>query len=198
MRQAMTDNPIHIKSKFVKTQSMKNSSEFFNPVIQHPPLPKPSKRMPWSALRGRLDLLQWLAPAGMVFLVVIYETSIAKLIYHHWGIDQHFLVEIIFYGTLGPVLVFVLLFALRRWLEERETSDLQAQILELARKQVKGSQTATDEALQALFAASVFLTSLEAKRIELTSEDAQVLRQTQSVLDATIKKLRIYMEAKFF
>ena len=177
---------------------MKNSSEYFDLEIYNLPLAEPSKKMPWASLRRRLDLLQWLAPAGMVFLVVIYEISVARFVYDRWGSGHHFLVEIFFFGTLGPALVFALLFVFRRWLEERETSDLQAQILELARKQVKGSQAATEDALQALFAASVFLKSLEAKRIELTIEDAQLLRQTQFALNATIKKLRTYMEAKFF
>ncbi|HEX7975218.1 MAG TPA: hypothetical protein VF498_12480 [Anaerolineales bacterium] len=135
-------------------------------------------------------MIQWLAPAGLVLMVIAYELGPAHWLSVQFNSDYHFLAEILFYGTLGPGLTFVLLLILRRWLEERETSDLQAEIMKQAQDRARESQAAIDDAVQTLFAASVILASLESKKASLTSQDACVLHETRLALDNKIEHLR--------
>jgi hypothetical protein len=148
-----------------------------------------AKRSPKNLHRW-LGTFQWLAPLLMVLLVTGYELGPSRWLQTHMGSDIHFLAEILIYGTLGPALVFVLLHFLRRWLEERETSELQAQILEQTNALAKEHQAATDDALQALFAASLILESLQARQLDLNSEEARSLRETRRALDSYIAGLR--------
>lgn len=141
-------------------------------------------------LKRWIDVLQWLAPAAMVLMVIVYELGPARWIGLRVSEGYHFLAEILFYGTLGPGLTFVLLLILRRWLEERETSDLQAEIMKQAQERARESHAAIDEALQTLFAASVLLASFESKKSGLTPHDARVLRETRLAIDKKIEHLR--------
>lgn len=141
-------------------------------------------------LRRWVDTLQWLAPALMVFIVIAYEIGPARWLHQHLGGEPHILAEILFFGTLGPALVYILFHFLRRWLEEKETSDLQALILEQAHMRARESYAATDEAIQALFAASVLLASLEAKNKDFTPEEIATLHSTRQALDQHIEHLR--------
>jgi hypothetical protein len=141
-------------------------------------------------LRRWVDTLQWLAPALMVLIVVAYELGPARWLHQHLGGEPHILAEILFFGTLGPAVVYILFHFLRRWLEERETSDLQALILEQAHARARETYAATDEAIQALFAASVLLASLESKNKDFTPEEVATLHSTRQALDQHIEHLR--------
>jgi hypothetical protein len=146
--------------------------------------------------RGPVNLHRWLgvaqrlAPVLMILLVIAYEAGPSRWLDVRAGYQQHFIAELLFYGTLGPALVFVLLHFLRRWLEERETSELQSQILQKAHKHAQDKDATAEDALQALFAASVILNSLESKCHDLTSEEAAALKRTRIALDDTIRRLR--------
>jgi signal transduction histidine kinase len=152
------------------------------PATESLPLPLP-------ALERRLGLLRWLVPAGLLLLVVAYEIGPARWIHDRLGATFHFAAEILVYGTVGPVLAFVLLDFLGRWLEERETSELQAQVLARAREQARLNYQLSDDTLQALFAASVRLTTLEASLPDLPPEAAAQLRETQAALNQAIQQL---------
>ncbi|MBI4768852.1 MAG: hypothetical protein HY784_00175 [Chloroflexi bacterium] len=116
-------------------------------------------------------------PVGLLLLVVVYEAGPARWIHDRLGDNYHFVAEVLFYGTTGPALAFVLLDFLGRWLEERETSELQAQVLAQARERAKISHQLSDDALQTLFAASALLTSLESS---LPESRAQVRMGAES------------------
>jgi hypothetical protein len=77
-----------------------------------------------TTLRGRVRWLRRILPVGLLLLVVIYEIGPAYWIHDALGEQYHFLAEILVYGTVGPVLAFLLLDLLDRWLEERETTKL--------------------------------------------------------------------------
>ncbi|MBF8282409.1 MAG: hypothetical protein HW378_1324 [Anaerolineales bacterium] len=152
------------------------------PALERPSLPLP-------ALRRRLGLLQWLVPAGLLLLVVAYEVGPSRWIHDRMGATYHFVAEILVYGTVGPVLAFILLDFLSRWLEERETSDLQAQVLARARAQARLHRQLSDDTLQALFAMSLRLTTLESNWPDLPPEAAAQLRETQAALNEAIQRL---------
>jgi signal transduction histidine kinase len=160
-------------------------------AISHEPPASASERssLPLPALQRRFGLLRWLVPAGMLLLVVAYEIGPARWIHERLGANYHFAAEILVYGTIGPVLAFVLLDFLGRWLEERETTELQAQVLARAREQARLSHQLSDDTLQALFAASMLLTSLESSLPALPPETATRFRETQAALNQTIQEL---------
>ena len=159
-------------------------------AFQMPAIQRPAIQRPALNLHRWLGTLQWLAPVLMVLLVAAYELGPARWLQTHLGSEIHLLAEIILYGTLGPGLVFILLHFLRRWLEERETSELQAQILEESHERAREHQAATDDALQALFAASLILESLQSNNLDPNSEEARALQETRRSLDGYIGRLR--------
>jgi signal transduction histidine kinase len=145
--------------------------------------------LPLAALRRRLRTIQWLAPVGMALVVILYELGPASWIQRIFGSQHHFLAEILFFGSVGPVLVFLLMDLLGRWLEEREINDVQAQVLAQALEHARISHEVTDDALQAIFAASVILSSLENRLPDLPAEVSTQLRETNQALDPILKQL---------
>ena len=144
--------------------------------------------------RRRFRLLQKLLPAALVLLVVIYEVGPARWIHHAMGEDTHFVAEILVYGTIGPVLAYLLLDFVGRWLDERDTAELQAQVLAHARESERISRDLSDEALQTLFAASALLASLKSTLPEVRTKTADALHETEEALDRAIQKLRDHLQ----
>ena len=156
--------------------------------------PRAQRPLMLYTLRRWLGLLQVLVPAGLVLLVVAYEIGPARWIYDGLGEAYHFVAEILFYGTVGPVLAFLLLHLLHRWLEEKETSDVQAQVLAQAREYARTSRELSDDALQTLFAASMLLASLKSAVPDLPPEAASSLLEIEQSLDLAIQKLRNHLQ----
>jgi signal transduction histidine kinase len=147
------------------------------------------KQLPIAGLRRRIHWLQWAAPAVMAVAVGFYVVGPGDWIYQTMGYPRHQLAEILFFGTIGPVLIFILFNLLRRWLEEKETSELQALVLAQARENARISREVTDDALQAIFAASVMLNSLESRVPDLPPEVIDQLRQTNRAMDPIMQQL---------
>ncbi|MCS6910439.1 MAG: histidine kinase [Anaerolineales bacterium] len=153
-------------------------------------LPRPSSQ---SALRRRLGMLKWLAPGMLVLLVVGYELLISRTVHDMLGPVPHYALDILVYGTVGPVLIFWLLHFLSRWLDERETSELQATILAQARERVRAHQELNDSTLQSLFATSLFLNAVEANLRDLPPEARTQLHAANQSLDRVIRQLREHL-----
>src|SRR5574341_759052 len=165
--------------------------------LQSQPAPTPVRPLPTlSKLRQRMNVLKVVVPVSMFALVVVYEFGPARWIYYAVGDTYHFLAEILFYGTLGPALAYVVLEVLGRWLDERETSDFQSRVLAKAREQAKVSDKMSDDALQALFAATILLSSLETALPELPPETVAQLRETRQALEQTILRVSAYLRDK--
>ena len=122
-----------------------------------------------AAVRRRLSLLRWLVPVAMFALVLVYELGAGPWLDAQGGVVWHRVVDIVFYGLLGPALTALALELLSRWIEERETSELQALALARAREQAQAGRQLTDDTLQTLFAASTLLASLEAQAAAMPS-----------------------------
>ena len=145
-------------------------------------------------LRYWLRVMKWLVPLALLGLVIIYELVAARWFHNHLGEEVHYLAEILFYGTIGPVLAFTLLHFLNRWLEEKETSDLQAQLLAEAREYANVSNKLNDDALQTLFAVRVLLSSIETGLKKPDPEVTTLLKSTSMSLESAIKELREHLE----
>lgn len=147
-----------------------------------------------SAFRHGLGLLKWLVPASLVFVVVAYELGPSRWIHDGLGADYHFVLEILVYGTVGPALAFLVLHFLDQWLQERETTELQALVLAHARERARISRELSDDALQILFAASTLLATLKTAAPDLPPESVAALRETDQALSNAIQQLRDHLQ----
>lgn len=141
-----------------------------------------------------LKVLRWVLPLALLLIVIAYETVVAPWFHDGFGEKYHYLSEIIFYGTIGPILAFVLLDFLDRWLEEKETNDLQSRILAEVKAYAGMSHKLNDEALQTLFAVSMLLSSLEASIQRKDPEAAALLKEAENTLGIAINEIREHLE----
>ena len=137
-----------------------------------------------------LQRLNWLFPLSLFVLVVVYQVGPARWIHAQLGHRYHLLSEIIVYGTAGPLLAFMLLHLFRRWLEERDTSDLQSQLLERAREEAKQDRELNDDALQVLFAAGAMFDALKAAHPSLDETMLLEIETTEEALQTAVQRLR--------
>jgi hypothetical protein len=148
-------------------------------------------------VQAHLPLLSWVVPLAMFALVVGYELGPSRWIHESLGYHYHLAAEILFYATLGPALAFAILKILQRWLEERDTSDLQAQLLARTRAEAEGSRQLNDDALQVLFAAGVLIDTLKAGNDDaLPLELHEQIDQTEKALQEAVAQLRSHLLEK--
>jgi hypothetical protein len=147
-----------------------------------------------TAVRQRLGMLRWLLPVGMFVLVVIYELGFARWALAAWGAAVLLTIDIAVYGVLGPLLAAVLLDLLGRWIDERETTAVQAQTLARVRERVQLQHDLADDTLQTLFAASTALAALEEHTTNLPAPAATQIQATHTALEAAIKRLYASLE----
>jgi signal transduction histidine kinase len=138
--------------------------------------------------------LRWVVPLCLAGLVVFYELGPALWINNHFGQTYHLLAETLFYGTLGPLLSFLVLDVLRRWMLEREARELQDRVLQQTQEQVRISRGLNDDALQTLFAAGILLSSLKKIQPDLPADTAASIHETEVALDRAIVQLRKNLE----
>jgi signal transduction histidine kinase len=74
-------------------------------------------------LSDRLRLLQWLLPAVITVLAAVYQFGPARYVHDHFGMEVHFWVEVVFYGTTGPVVMWLILRIVRKWIEQKERAE---------------------------------------------------------------------------
>jgi hypothetical protein len=140
--------------------------------------------------RQWLGWLRWGVPASLILMVGIYAISVAPWLYGRYGFAQFLLVEILLFGTVGPLIVFILLDFLVRWLDERDTSDLQAQMLAQARQEAHTCRELSDDALQILFSAGNLIATLKATHPELEEEQRRQIETTEAALNTAAERIR--------
>lgn len=140
-----------------------------------------------------LRRLNWLIPVSLFLLVVGYQLGPAQWIHHHLGHPYHTASEVLVFGTAGPFLAFGFIYLLRLWLEERDTSDLQSQLLEQAQEEVKRSRQLNDDTLQVLFAAGAMLDTLKTAHPTLDDDLSQRVERTEETLQKAVQQLRSHL-----
>ncbi len=73
-------------------------------------------------LPARLRLIQWALPSTIGLVAVIYQLGPARWVHDIFGHTAHYSVEILFYGTIGPLATWLTLRWIRRQLEEKEAA----------------------------------------------------------------------------
>ena len=150
--------------------------------------------LPYNILHKRIRFLRVALPLAVVVLVSLYVFGPARWIHSSLGLEYHLMAELAVFGSLGPLFVFLMLDLIARWMEERETSELQAQVLEETRREVHQNRILSDHALQAIFAASVQLASLRKQAPNLPPDASQALDEANHALSRAVKPLRNYLE----
>src|SRR3954471_24428686 len=93
------------------------------PATPAPPSTPPAWLLTPRYLRQRVERLRWLAPAGLLLMVIVKELGLARWVEVHLGHTISVTLDILIYGSVGPVLAYLLLTVVGRWLDERETSE---------------------------------------------------------------------------
>ncbi len=81
-------------------------------------------------LRRRVAVLRWTFPAALALSATLYQLGLARWVLDNYGDLAHFGVEIVFYGTAGPLLAFWVLTLIGRWFDEKERAEEQARSFE--------------------------------------------------------------------
>jgi hypothetical protein len=149
--------------------------------------------LPFTDFLRHIGRLRWLIPLGLMLLVIGYEVGPARWIYVRWGFKLHLVAEILLFGTVGPALAYLCLALLERWLDEKDTSDLQAQLLTRANDHVNRGRQISDDALQALFATGVLIAHFKSRRSEFPPDTAIQIEVTEQALDNAIERLRSHL-----
>lgn len=135
---------------------------------------------------------RWLLPLSLMLFVFFFEIGPSRWIYERLGYGPHMVADILLFGTIGPILVSLLLAFVSRWLEERQTSDLQVRLLTQTQQAASRSRQLNDDAVQILFAASALIDTLEASH-DLPQETAVQVQTMQRTLQSTIEQLRQHL-----
>lgn len=78
----------------------------------------------------RLTLLRWLVPISFSVVAIIYQLGPARWVHDTYGENIHYVVEILFFATVGPLLTFWSLSIVGKWLGEKELAEDQARMSE--------------------------------------------------------------------
>jgi hypothetical protein len=144
-------------------------------------------------IRRKLRLLKFLIPLGLVLLVIVYELGPSLWIYNSLGFSYHLLVEILIFGSVGPLLVFFLLEMLSRWIEEKETAELQANLLARAQEKELEVRQISDDTLQVLFAASLLITTIKSDQVDLSANTATHIQVTEEALQQVMQRVSSHL-----
>ena len=144
-------------------------------------------------MRQRLPTLRWIVPLVLILLVILYEIGPARWVYWPLGFVYHTLSDIIMFGTIGPILAYLVLTFVDRWLEEKETADLQATVLAKARADADASRQLSDDAVQVLFASGTLLELIKEACPNLPEETAVQMTAMEQSLDQAIQRLRSHL-----
>lgn len=81
-------------------------------------------------LKQRIAILRWILPVILAIITILYQFWSAHLAHNYYSDTIHYAVEFLFYATIGPLLIFLALTRLSRWLDEKERAEKQARASE--------------------------------------------------------------------
>jgi signal transduction histidine kinase len=144
-------------------------------------------------LRSYLLILNWIIPAILVLIAVGFQIGPAQWVYNQWGLIYHLIAETTVFALFGPLLAAVIIYLFRRWLEERDTADLQARLLAQAKEETERSRRLNDDALQILFASGVLIDTLKASHPSLPDTTLKQVESTEETLQTAAEQLRSHL-----
>ncbi len=128
-------------------------------------------------LSDRLRVLQWALPAIIIGLAAVYQLGPAYYIHRRFGEWAHYLFEILFYGTTGPMAMWVILRIVRGWIEQKERAEAEVYRLNTELQQRVDERTRElREKNEALAGANAELQQLDRMKSEFVSLVSHELR----------------------
>ncbi len=73
-----------------------------------------------STFLQRVMVLRWTLPLAFFAIAALYQLIFARWVHNTFGEQLHFFVEILFFGTAGPLVAYLAITRIIRWLEEKE------------------------------------------------------------------------------
>nr|NIW44977.1 PAS domain S-box protein [Gammaproteobacteria bacterium]NIX54640.1 PAS domain S-box protein [candidate division Zixibacteria bacterium] len=73
--------------------------------------------------KQRIDFLQWMLPIALALLSILYQLILARWVHDNYSETAHFIVEILFYALVGPVIVFFAFYQIQQWLLAKEQAE---------------------------------------------------------------------------
>lgn len=143
-----------------------------------------------TTFRRQLGILKWLIPVGLALVVVAYELVISRWTFQNWGFNNHLIVEVSVFGTVGPLLTYMLLELLGRWIEEKETADWQSRLLAKANEKEQKSRQINDATIQVLFGTSLLMSTIKSDGSNLPDATIAQIEKTEKALNESIELLR--------
>lgn len=83
---------------------------------------------PDTNLQSRVKVLRWIIPIGLLILSIGYQLGPARWVYDRFHENAHFLVEILFYGFVGPTIVYLSFNLIQQWLLDKEQAEQIARV----------------------------------------------------------------------
>jgi len=74
-------------------------------------------------LSDRLRLLQWVLPVFVMAVAALYQLGPARYVHNLYGAWAHYWLEIVFYGTAGPIFLWLTMRTVRGWVEQKELAE---------------------------------------------------------------------------
>src|SRR3989304_3043247 len=130
-----------------------------------------------STISKRMQLLQWAMPLAIAISAAVFQLGPVRLIHDRFGHSIHWTIEVLFYSTVGPGVVWLGLRLIRKWLSEKEEAE--AEVYRLNRELTKRVDERTRELSEknkALAAANSELQQLDRMKSEFVSLVSHELR----------------------
>lgn len=128
-------------------------------------------------LSDRLRLIQWALPAIITVLAALYQLGPARYVHDNFGDWSHYALEVLFYGTTGPIVVWATLRLVRQWVEQKEQAEAEVYRLNAELQQRVDERTHELRAKNAaLAAANAQLQELDRLKSEFVSLVSHELR----------------------
>ncbi len=128
-------------------------------------------------LSDRLRLLQWVLPATITILAAFYQLGPARYVHDNYGDWAHYALEVLFYGTTGPIVMWIILRIVRTWVEQKEQAESEVYHLNAELQQRVDERTRElREKNEALAAANEQLQDLDRLKSEFVSLVSHELR----------------------
>lgn len=121
-------------------------------------------------LSDRLHLLQQLLPITVMAVAALYQLGPARFIHDSYGDWAHYWLEVLFYGTTGPLFLWLTLRVVRVWVEQKERAEAEVYRLNSELQQRVDERTRElKQKADALEAANVQLQKLDQVKSEFVS-----------------------------
>lgn len=130
-----------------------------------------------SSLSKRMRLLQWAMPLIIAIVATLFQLGPAFYVHEHFSHEIHWGLEILFYGTVGPIVVWFVLRLIRHWLTEKEEAEAEVYRLNTElQKRVEERTRELRKKNEALAKANADLQQLDRMKSEFVSLVSHELR----------------------